>query len=90
MTEITQIMPMRGYAIVSRKEKTKTTESGIILKSGVEEIDYAVVENNHLTSDVNRGDLLLVDWRQAKKLGIYEDKQLYSIDEQYIVGVFEE
>lgn len=86
------ILPYKNTVAVELIEKTKVTESGIILKSSdpVEVSKGRVVAVGKDVTLVSEGDIILPNWNANKGKVTQDDVDLWIIPESEIVGVFEE
>ena len=82
------IRPLKANVIVERIKKEEVSSGGIVLPGGDrEEADKAVVvATGPDVSTVNIGDSLLINWQKATLAG----KEIYRINEEDIIGIFEE
>jgi co-chaperonin GroES (HSP10) len=79
------LKPTASNVHITRIAAEKQTSSGIILKS-TEEPDKAKVESiGKDVTDLNVGDVVLVNWNKANKV----DTESYIIPESEIIMVFE-
>jgi len=84
------IKPIKGKISVIKLENSKTTASGLILTSGVADVDRAkVISIADDVEDIKVGDELLIDWVHTSKTSI-DGQDLYIINEKDVVGIFED
>jgi co-chaperonin GroES (HSP10) len=85
------LKPIKSNVILELIEKEKVTEGGIILQKAdpTEANRGLVVEVGPEVTDVQIGQEVLPNWNAAKKMK-FNDQNLYVVDEQEIVLIFEE
>jgi chaperonin GroES len=79
------IKPLGNRIVVERLEASKTTESGIILRSTPDPDRAKVLAVGPLVDEVEVGDVVLVNWNAAVKSGDY-----YVITIDHVVFIYEE
>jgi|APCry1669189768_1035252.scaffolds.fasta_scaffold18913_2 co-chaperonin GroES (HSP10) len=83
------LKPIKNSALLELLEKDLTTESGIILKSDVTQVNKGLVlAIGPDVTDVDVGEIVLPNWNLAKKIK-HEGKDLYIIKQDDIVGVYD-
>ena len=85
------LKPIKNKVILELIEKEKVTTGGIILqKADPTEANRGVVLSiGPEVTDVEVGQEVLPNWNAAMKLK-YDDKQLYVVDQEEIVLIFED
>lgn len=79
------LKPLRSNVIIERLEKELTTASGIILKSNDDADKAKVVAVGDEVTDVVVGDIVLINWNDAKKV----DTDTFQVKQESIIAVFE-
>jgi len=79
------IKPLGNRIVIERVEGSKQTESGIILKSSNEPDKAKVISIGPKVDEVEVGDVVLVNWNAAVKLGDY-----YVITIDHVVFIYGE
>jgi co-chaperonin GroES (HSP10) len=84
------IKPIKKNVLVELQEKSKETESGIILTvADRDEVSKGlVVEIGPDVTEVKIGDMVMPNWSAARKVS-YIDKEYYIVPEEEIFIVFE-
>lgn len=77
---------LKDNIIIERQEKDLTRASGIILRSSDEADRAKVISIGPDVTDVVINELLLVNWNKARKI----DKDIYQINIEDVIGVFED
>lgn len=82
------VRPLKDNVIIERQEKEQVTAGGIVLPGGDREVaDKAVVVAiGPEVSDINEGDVVLVNWNKASKI----DEKIYKVSFEDIIGIFED
>jgi co-chaperonin GroES (HSP10) len=85
-----KLKPLKSNVLVKLIEKTKVTESGIVLTSAdPAEPNFAdVLKVGKKVKDVIVGERLLIDWTKAKKISL-DNEDFYIVPEEHIIGVLE-
>jgi co-chaperonin GroES (HSP10) len=84
------LQPTKNKLVVELVQKEKVTDSGIILTS----VDRDEVSRGTVLFagpdclDVQVGDIIVADWSKSTKFK-HEDKELWIVKEENVVGVFE-
>jgi co-chaperonin GroES (HSP10) len=81
------VRPLKDNVIIERQEKEQVTSGGIVLPGGDREVaDKAtVIAIGPEVSDINEGDVVLVNWNKASKI----DEKIYKISFEDVIGIFE-
>jgi co-chaperonin GroES (HSP10) len=83
------LQPIKSKVILELLDKDLTTESGIILKSDVTQVNKGLVlATGPDVTDVVVGETVLPNWNLAKKTK-FEGEDFYIIDQDDIVGVYD-
>ncbi len=85
------LRPIKTNVIVQIIEKEKITSGGIILRTAdPEEVSKGLVlKVGPDVTEVVEGDIILPNWNAARETK-YEDETYYIIDQDEIVGVFDQ
>tara|TARA_B110000503_G_scaffold138110_1_gene223634 strand:- start:294 stop:557 length:264 start_codon:yes stop_codon:yes gene_type:complete len=85
-----EFTPLKKKVLIASIEKSKTTESGIILEgSGVGDIETgSVLAIGSEVTLVAVGDEVIVDWAKCKSVTVNGDQRVV-IDEEFIIAVLE-
>ena len=85
------LKPIKSKVILELVEKEKLSSGGIVLqKADPTEANRGIVlATGPEVTDVEVGQEVLPNWNAAMKLK-YDDKQLYVIDQEEIVLIFED
>ena len=81
------VRPLKDNVIIERQEKEQVSAGGIVLPGGDREVaDKAVVVAiGPEVSDINEGDVVLVNWNKASKI----DEKIYKVSFEDVIGIFE-
>jgi co-chaperonin GroES (HSP10) len=84
------LKPIKKNSIVQIIEKSKETESGIILTSAdpAEVTRGLVIETGDEVELFVKGDTILPNWQKARKTK-FDGEEYYIVHEDDVVGVFE-
>lgn len=89
MKGLSVLQPIKSKVILELLDKDLTTESGIILKSDVTQVNKGLVlATGPDVTDVVVGETVLPNWNLAKKTK-FEGEDFYIIDQDDIVGVYD-
>ena len=87
---MSMLKPIKTNVILELLEKDLVTESGIILKSDLTQVNKGLVlAIGSEVTDVAVGDKVLPNWNTAKKTK-FDGQDYFVIDQENIVGVFED
>lgn len=81
------VRPLKDNVIIERQEKEQVSSGGIVLPNGDRDVaDKAVViAIGPEVSDINQGDVVLVNWNKASKI----DEKIYKVSFEDVIGIFE-
>ena len=81
------VRPLKDNVIIERQEKEQVSSGGIVLPNGDREVaDKAlVIAIGPEVSDINEGDVVLVNWNKASKI----DEKIYKVSFEDVIGIFE-
>lgn len=81
------VRPLKDNVIIERQEKEQVSSGGIVLPGGDRDVaDKAVVlAIGPEVSDINEGDVVLVNWNKASKI----DEKIYKVSFEDVIGIFE-
>ena len=79
------VRPLKNNVIIERQEKDLTTASGIILQTNDEADKGLVIAIGPDVTEVNVGDLVLINWNKASKFS--DDR--WKVTSEEIIAVFE-
>jgi len=84
------LKPIKNNVLLKLLEKDLTTESGIILKSDVTQVNKGLVlEIGPDVTDVVVDETVLPNWNLAKKIK-HDGEDLFVIKQDDIVGVYDD
>jgi len=81
------IKPLKRNVIVEPIRASKTTDSGIILSSSLDPDTAKIVSIGSEVDEVEVGDVVLLDWKKARKIDSLDETYIVSID--YVIFVYE-
>jgi len=81
------IKPLKRNVIVEPIRANKTTDSGIILSSSLDPDTAKIVSIGSEVDEVEVGDVVLLDWKKARKIDGLDETYIVSID--YVIFVYE-
>lgn len=71
--------PLNDNVIVEKNESASTSAGGIVLTTSIESDQATVIAVSEKVSDVQVGDVVIINWGRAQKIG--KNEYRLSIDE---------